>query len=336
MAENRPSFKRLKELSRKEMVFVLAHVPGGQRVVFGGSDFGVYDVDLAADKPEPRKLGSHNSYVNGLAIAGQQVVSGGYEGRLIWWDRESGASVREVEAHAKGIRDVAATADGAMVASVGDDMVCRLWDGASGEKRHELRGHAPQTPHHFPSMLFTCTFSPDGQYVATGDKVGHIVVWEVATGRHAATLEAPTLYTWDPKQRRHSIGGIRTLAFSPDGARLAVGGIGPIGNIDHLDSHARVEVFDWREAKRTHELSSDLPKGLVERVLFLGDGDRMLAIGGANDGFLVLLDLKTKAVTLQEKAPSHLHDATLGNSPDQFFTCGHGGLAAYELAHSSA
>ncbi len=34
------SLKVVKELPRKEMVFALAHVPGGRRLIFGGSDFG--------------------------------------------------------------------------------------------------------------------------------------------------------------------------------------------------------------------------------------------------------------------------------------------------------
>ena len=332
MPENRPTLQLVKELSRKEMVFALAHVPGGRRLIFGGSDFGVYDVDLAREKPEPRKLGGHDSYVSGLAIAGRKAVSGGYDGRLIWWDLEAGGPIRKVEAHSKWIRDVAATSDGSLVASVADDMVCRLWDGETGEKRHELSGHAVQTPHHFPSMLYACAFSPDGRYVATGDKVGHVVIWEVDTGRQAAALEAPTMYTWDPKQRRHSIGGIRSLAFSPDGTRLAVGGMGQVGNIDHLEGLARVEVFDWREARRTLEFPGETFKGLVERLVFLPDGDRLLAVGGANDGFLMLLDLKTKAVTLQEKAPAHVHDAALGDTPDLIFSGGHGRLVAHELS----
>ena len=325
------SLKLVKELPRKEMVFALAHVPGGRRVVFGGSDFGVYDVDLAAEKPEPRKLGGHDSYVSGLAMAGRMAVSGGYDGRLIWWDLEAGGPIRKVEAHSKWIRDVASTADGSLVASVADDMICRLWDGETGEKRHELSGHAPQTPHQFPSMLYACAFSPDGRYLATGDKVGHVVVWEVATGRQAAALEAPVMYTWDPKQRRHSIGGIRSLAFSPDGTRLAVGGMGQVGNIDHLEGLARVEVFDWRDAKRTLEFPGEPFKGLVERLVFLPDGDRLLAVGGANDGFLMLLDLKSRAVTLQEKAPAHVHDAALGDTPGLIFSGGHGRLVAHEL-----
>ena len=178
--------------------------------------------------------------MSGLAIAGRAAVSGSYDGRLIWWDLEGGGPAQKIEAHAKWVRDVAASADGTLVASVADDMVCRLWDAETGRKRHELSGHAPQTPHHFPSMLYACAFSPDGRHVATGDKVGHVVIWDVSSGRPAATLEATAFYTWDPRQRRHSIGGIRALAFSPDGARVAVGGIGTVSNIDHLDGLARV------------------------------------------------------------------------------------------------
>jgi WD40 repeat protein len=327
-----PTLKLVKELKRDEIVFALARVPGTQRLVFGASDFRVYDVDMTGEKREPHALGDrgHDSYVTGLAVADRWAVSGGYDGRLIWWDLEQGERVRAIDAHAKWIRDVAASGDGATIASVADDMVCRFWDAGTGALRHELRGHEIETPHHYPSMLFACAFSPDGQFLATGDKVGHIVVWDVAGGRPVATLEAPVMYTWDPVQRRHSIGGIRSLAFSPDGGLLAVGGIGKIGNIDHIESPARVEVFDWRKSERTVELT-DLPKGLVERLIFHPDGNRLLAVGGANDGFLLLLDLKARSVLVQEKAPGHVHDAVPGETPESFFTAAHGRVAVYQF-----
>lgn len=331
LAGSAATLKILKSLSRKEIVFSIAPVPGGRRVIFGGSDFGVYDVDLAQEKPEARKLGSHESYVTGVVIAGRKIISGGYDGRLIWWDLASGSEIRKLDAHSRWVRDVAVTKDGSLVASVADDMVCRIWDVETGEKRHELHGHAAHTPTHFPSMLFTCAFSPDGQYLATGDKVGHIVIWEVASGKSVTTLETPVMYTWDPKQRRHSIGGIRSLAFSPDGSKLAVGGMGQVGNIDGLEGLARVEVFDWREAKRTNEFPGESFKGLVEDLIFLPDGDRLLAAGGSNDGFCFLFDLKTKAALFQEKAPVHVHDIAFGDTPDLVFAAGHGRVMTYQL-----
>jgi WD40 repeat protein len=333
MPTNTEAPKQVKELSRKEIVFGLARVPGGARLIFGGSDFQVYDVDFAAEKPEAKALGGHESYVTGVAVVsnGKKAVSGGYDGKLIWWDLESGSKVRAVEAHSKWIRRVVATPDGSTIASVADDMVCRLWDVETGALRLELKGHQPITPHHYPSMLHACAISPDGKLIATGDKVGHIVVWDMASGQSVATMEAPVLYTWDPVQRRHSIGGVRALAFSPDGNLLAAGGIGQIGNIDHLEGPPRVEIFDWRKSGRTHEFAGEGSKGMVERLIFLPDGERLISLGGANDGFVGVLDLKAKTVQSQQKAPAHLYDAALGESPDALFVVGYNRVAAYEI-----
>jgi WD40 repeat protein len=329
---NPETLKTVKEISRREIVFALARLPGTSRVLFGGSDFKVYDLDLGGEKPEPAELGAHQSYVTGLApTAGAQGVSGGYDGRLIWWDTEARAQVRAVEAHGKWVRGVEATPDGATIASVADDMVCRLWDAASGRLLHELRGHAETTPHHYPSMLFACATSPDGLLVATGDKVGHVVVWEVASGKQVASLEAPEMYTWDPSQRRHSIGGIRSLAFSPDGKLLAVGGIGKIGNIDHLEGKALVQVFDWRTGERTHHFPSDQFKGLVERLAFHPRGDWLLAAGGANDGFLMFFDLVAGKVIAQEKAAMHVHDVALDANGTTIIAAGHGKITMIEM-----
>ena len=334
MASGKPeSLKLVAERPRPEVVFALRRLPGTRRLIFGGSDFLVRDLDLDRTQAEPGVLGRHESYVTGIALAGggRWAVSGGYDGRLIWWDLEADSRVRALDAHRKWVRRVVATPDGATIASVADDMVCRVWDVESGRLLHELRGHDERTPHQFPSMLFACAISPDGAHLATGDKVGHVVVWDLASGRSLATLDAPTLYTWDPVQRRHSIGGIRSLAFAPGGDLLAVGGIGKIGNIDHLEGPARVEVFDWRRGERTHELASDKLKGLVEHLSFHPAGDWLLAAGGANDGFALFLDLKAKNIILQEKMPMHVHGVVLDEGSGGFVAAGHGKIAAYRI-----
>jgi WD40 repeat protein len=317
-----------KELPRPDIVFALARAPGTSSLYCGGSDFSVCEIDLSEAQPKARELGRHDSYVTSLTLAGKTLVSGGYDGRLLWWDIESRSIVRQSGAHSKWVRCVAATPDGSVVASVADDMVCRLWDVATGKLIRELRGHAELTPTHFPSMLFACAISPDGRQVATGDKVGHITVWDLETGRSLTTLETPELYTWDPVQRRHSIGGIRSLAFSPDGSRLAAGGSGKISNIDHLDGKATVAVFDWQSGTRTHEFASDKFKGLVEYLGFHPQGDWLLAAGGTDkDGFLSFFDLTAKKVLAQEQVPMYIHDVALSEDGDTIYAAGHHKIA---------
>lgn len=328
---NPDKLKLVKDVSSKGILFGIARQPGSGWAFLGSSEFKVYDIDLAAAKPELKELGSHDSYVTGVALAGPSLVSGGYDGKLIWWDIEQRTKVRSVDAHSKWIRRVVASPDGKLVASVADDMVCKLWDAESGKLVRELRGHKEKTPHHFPSMLYACAFSPDGRHIATGDKVGHLVVWEVASGKEVTTLETPVMYTWDPVQRRHSIGGIRALAFSPDGASLAVGGMGTVGNIDHLEGKARVEVFDWQAGKRTHEFPGDKFSGLVQQLAFHPDGDWLVGAGGAGDGFLLFFDLKEKKVLRQEKATVHVHGFVLGDTPDTIYAAGHGKLLVFGM-----
>src|SRR4051812_38598473 len=245
------TLKLHKDYSRPVVTFAVARADGSDTAYLGCSDFKVYQADFAAAKFEPKELYGHESYVTGVALADKTLVSGGYDGKLTWFDTEGGKVVRTHEAHSKWIRKVIASPDGKLVASVADDMVCRLWDAATGKVAHELRGHKEKTPNDFGSMLYAVAFSADGALLATGDKVGHVVVWDVTTGKEVGACEAPVMYTWDKVQRNHSIGGIRSLAFSPDGKALAVGGMGEGGNIDPLEGEGRVGGVDWETGKQT-------------------------------------------------------------------------------------
>jgi WD40 repeat protein len=333
MSPNPEKLKSVKQIARPDIVFAIARKPKSNQVFCGGSDFSVYELDLGGAKPESKELGRHDSYVTGLALAGTTLVSGGYDGHLIWWDVESRTRLRDVPAHSKWIRRVVATPDGRTMASVGDDMVCRLWDTASGRLMRELRGHAELTPTHFPSMLFALAVSSDGRLLATGDKVGHIAVWDIDSGQLLATLEAPELYTWDEVQRKHSIGGIRSLAFSPDGNLLAAGGSGKITNIDHLDGKATVKIFDWRKGERVHLFASDAFKGLVEHLAYHPSGEWLLAGGGTDkDGFLMFFDVAAKKTLAQEKSPMYLHDLAMNETGDAIYAAGHKRVVLFSMS----
>jgi WD40 repeat protein len=322
--------KQVKDLPLKAIAFAVARVPNSTRVFLGCSDFKVYEADVAAEKFEPKELYAHGSYVTGVALVGKTLVSGGYDGKLTWYDTDAKKVIRSDEAHAKWIRRVAASRDGSMVASVADDMVCRLWDAATGKLVRELRGHAEKTPNGYGSMLFAVAFSGDGKHVATGDKVGKVKVWDVVTGKPVGEVEAPAMYTWDPVQRLHSIGGVRSLGFSPDGKTLAAGGIGKIGNIDHLEGKPRVELFDWATGKRVAEYEADR-KGIVNRLEFAPDGSWLLAAGGGNDGFLFFLDPSGKKVLRADKVGMHVHDVAVTDKADGLVAAGHNKLVVFDM-----
>ena len=257
------------------------------------------------------------------------MISGGYDRRLLWWDRDSGEVVKDVAAHEKWLRGVELSPDGSQVATVADDMKCRLWDAESGALVRTMEGHAKVTPQNYPSMLFAAAFSHDGALLATADKIGHVIVWEVGTGKVVSEMDAPLMYTWDPRQRRHSIGGIRSLAFSPDGQRLATGGIGQIGNIDHLGAKARVEIFDWANQTSLQEFNSDAYNGLVERMEFSTSGTWLLTSGGDNKGWLTIYNTETGKQDLQEAAPMHVHE--FQRHEDSIFAVGHQKMARWKV-----
>lgn len=321
--------KSVKQHALKFIALTVARHEKTGQLYLGGSDFKVYATD--SDKLDLKPIGQHETYVTSVALADETLISGGYDGRLSWWDVEKPAAIRSLDAHTKWIRQVVVSPDGQLVASVADDMVCKLHETATGKLVHELRGHKERTPTNFLSMLYACTFSADGKLLATGDKVGHVVVWDVATGKPVTTLESPGMYTWDPRQRIHSIGGIRTLAFTPDGKQLAVGGVGKIGNIDHLDGPARIEVFDVASGKATHLFEKTKFKGIINRVVFGPGGEWLLGAGGAGNGFFVFVDLKANKVTKEEALKFHVHAVALSESGETLVAAGHNAVGVYEM-----
>ncbi len=330
MAESNPrNLKTVREISRPDILFSVARIPQSLQLLLGSSAGKVLAIDTANPKEPAKELANHGRYVTSLVLTGQVVISGSYDGKLIWWDLAKEKMVRTLDAHTKQVRQLAISTDGTTLASVGDDMACRLWNAATGVRLHELRGHEPRTPTHFGSMLYCCAFAPNGQHLATGDRVGHVIVWDVATGKQLATVEAPALYTWDAVQRIRSIGGVRALAFSPDGVHLAIGGVGQINNVDGLGGPSRVEVFDWQGRKRIYEFTG--AQGLINRLIYHPRNQWLCALGGGGNGIVIFHDPKTRALIHQANMPMFVHDAVFNEDQTTLFAVGHQKIAVMEL-----
>jgi WD40 repeat protein len=76
------------------------------------------------------------------------------------------------------------------------------------------------------------TFSPDGKLVAVASTLGFVRLWETATLRETATFKDFLL-------------GVHSVAFSPDGKRLAAGGNGQEAiKLWDIDSHQELIALE--------------------------------------------------------------------------------------------
>ncbi len=327
---NPRNLRNVREINRSGIHFSLARVPNTSRILVANSENKVVELDASVANPTPRELADHGRYVTCVRLAGNTVISGGYDNRLIWWDLQANRQIRTNDTHTRQLRQLAVSPDGTKLASVADDMVCKLWNIADGTLIRDLRGHEERTPTHFTSMLYCCAFSNDGTKLATGDRVGRVCIWNVANGERLSTVEVPSLYTWDATQRIRSIGGIRSLAFSPDGTQIAVGGVGQIGNVDGLSGPSRVEVHDWARRTRVHEFQGT-QQGLFNKLVWHPQNQWLCAIGGGGNGFIAFHDMRNRTMIHQMNLPMHVHDSTFSEDWTTLYHVGHQKIVVQEM-----
>jgi RNA polymerase sigma factor (sigma-70 family) len=140
-------------------------------------------------------------------------------GEVAVWDIATGRARTFFRGATGRIKTVAFSPDGKTLATGGRDGVIRLFDVAGGRERARLREEGGRE-------VYALAFSPDGKTLASvpGDRMGHpeyqgesVKLWDLATGRVRARLEAP---------------GVRVfaVAFSADGRTVTTAGtVLPIG-----------------------------------------------------------------------------------------------------------
>lgn len=324
-----------------DTLYGLAVDPTRPYLYAGSDDNSVVVFDLAAEKKEPiARWKQHDNYVSAVVCVSRDakpvIVSGSYDRKLIWWN-EAGEALRTVEAHEGWIRDLIALPDGNRLVSAGDDMLLKIWETDSGKLVQTLEGHAKRTPQGHVTALYVVAVSPDGKFLASGDRHGEVRVWETETGKLAQKFEVPVLYTYDPVQRKRSIGGIRSLVFSPDGNSLAAGGIGLVNNVDGLEGPATVEVWDWRKPERRWAAKAQGHKALINDLRFIADGAWLIGGGGGSDaGVLALWKTDNPADPPKDavqriKTDGHLHRIALSSDGATLYVAGYRKLEAWSL-----
>jgi WD40 repeat protein len=154
--------------------------------------------------------------VQGLAFHpdGKTLFSADSWGKLCAWPfaEKAPQPLWTSQAHDGWVRRLAVSPDGQFLASCDNSGIVRLWSPQKGQKLKEWA---------HPNDVLALAFSPDSQALLAGDLRGQVHRRDLATGRVVRVYDVKEMYRLD---RIQDVGGVRCLAFAPDGKTLAVGG----------------------------------------------------------------------------------------------------------------
>lgn len=279
--------------------------PSGQHAFCSARDNTIQRFHLASGQAVP--LVGHDSWVRALAFhpSGSHLISGGYDGLLIWWEASAAAPqpVRTIAAHNGWVRTVAVRGDGKLLATCGNDNLVKLWNPDDGTLLNVLAGHA--------NHVYNVAFHPDGKRLVSGDLKGEVREWDLDSGEQLRTLDAGALWKYD-EGFRADIGGVRGMAFNADATLLACGGISEVSNAFAGIGNPLVVVFDYESGtkKQTHATAKKL-RGTIWNLRFHAGGFLVGADGGHEGGHLLFWKPETADEAFDFQLPRNCYDFDL-------------------------
>jgi WD40 repeat protein/serine/threonine protein kinase len=182
---------------------------------------------------------------------------------------------------------------GLLIAPTRDDnKIAALWDASNGKQLVAFRGHS--------NRVTAAAFAPTADLVATAAENGKRSGWEIKLWNAASGAEVRTFASVPFV--------IRSLAFSPDGRKLASGGYFNRRDAENLGA---LTVWETASGKLLRHLG-----GKVERVLHLAfhpDGVR-LAVADFDNGVVQVWNTDTGLQRMELQAEKAV--SCVGYSPD--------------------
>jgi WD40 repeat protein len=189
-------------------------------------------------------------------------------------EEAANAAKAQAQMAPKPQRSVALSADGQVLVTAGDDNAIRLWHAQTGTPLQTITGHT--------APVSSLKFLGSGALLSAGaDQTAQL--WDIKPQwKLIATLGSKPENALDLSASPHA-DRVLSLAFSPDGTRLASGG---------GDPSRSGELLIWNVANRTVErVVADAHSDTVYDVKFSRDGK--LLVSGAADKFVKVFEVET-------------------------------------------
>jgi WD40 repeat protein len=139
------------------------------------------------------------------------------------------------------------------------------------EGKHKLKVTLPPRRDDNSQMIESIALSADGKLVAAGDRYGNAFIWQVDDGHLMQTLSVTQpIMILDSVAGRTTMGNVYSVAFSPDGRKLAA--IGPTGQIKVWNPDDGTLLSTMNSSHNTARL------GASAKLLFDPSGQRLVSL----------------------------------------------------------
>jgi WD40 repeat protein len=298
-ADNAPLLQQVGQLRYDpwDLVLALAWSPDGNVLaVAAGNSICLY----AGSDLDPLQTLQVGAWTTGLAFSpdSSSLAAGSRDGELRVWHKAVAGQNFDAQpavqwaAHLKGTNQIAFSPDGSYLASGGNDAIARVWNAADGSQAQQMIGGTFSVPAlafrpdgeylavvngslarlreiesgrigvtlRADASLLSLDFSPNGQWIATGNLNNQLEIWEAATGARIRVLSAAGMTGSAPAAF------IGRVVYSPDGSLL--GSTSSDGSV-HL----------WEPARERPLISLDGHSRAATGLAFAPDQTRLASAG---------------------------------------------------------